>query len=222
MHSSPTSVPVLYSFRRCPYAIRARMALDVADVQLEHREVLLRDKPAAMLEASAKGTVPILVLPDGTVLEESLDVMRWALRVADPEGWLDEEASSIDLLEAVEQDFKPQLDGYKYGHRGTSEQEERCRDAGVVFLRRLEERLEQGHLLGPRRSLADVGTFPFVRQFAHHDRAFFTSLGIPRLEQWLDAFLSSERFARIMQKRAPWQPSETADCRQLVVQLPPG
>ena len=209
MPASPIGIPVLYSFRRCPYAIRARMALDAADVQLEHREVLLRDKPAAMLEASAKGTVPILALPGGTVLEESLDIMRWALRIADPEGWLEEEASSIELLEAVERDFKPLLDGYKYGHRGPPEQEARCRDEGVAFLRGLEERLEQGHLLGPRRSLADVASFPFVRQFAHHDREFFASLGLSRLEQWLDAFLSSERFTRIMQKRAPWRPPGT-------------
>lgn len=206
MENSPTPRPVLYSFRRCPYAIRARMALDIAQIRLEHREVLLRDKPDAMLAASPKGTVPILVRPDGTVLEQSLDIMRWALRTSDPEGWLEREAESIALLERVERDFKPQLDGYKYGHRGSPEQAEACREAGIAFLRGLEHRLADGHLLGARRSLADVGTFPFVRQFAHHDRAFFGSLGCSRLEQWLNSFLNSERFEQVMQKHAVWQP----------------
>ena len=203
--SKASCVPVLYSFRRCPYAIRARMALDASGVELEHREVLLRDKPKAMLEASPKGTVPVLVLSDGTVLEESLDVMIWALGQHDPEDWLAQRHASVAWLEELDREFKPRLDGYKYAHRSAPEEGDRCRDEGVAILERVDKKLSAGHLLGTRRTLADVGTFPFVRQFAHHDKAFFLSLGLKRLESWLQAFLESERFERVMAKRPVWQ-----------------
>lgn len=206
-----TAPPVLYTFRRCPYAIRARMALDAAGVLVEQREVLLRDKPAALLEASPKGTVPVLVLGDRSVLEESLDVMQWALENEDPEGWLEQREASIAWLERVERDFKPLLDGYKYGHRGPAGEEARCREEGVAWLWRLDERLEQGYVLGDRRRLADVGTFPFVRQFAHHDRGFFADLELGRVSRWLEDFLTSERFQRVMEKRSVWQPEAAGD-----------
>lgn len=205
MHTHP-SLPVLYTFRRCPYAIRARMTVDAAGVLVEQREVLLRDKPAALLEASPKGTVPVLVLNDGEVLEESLDVMQWALEKGDPEEWLMEREAALVWLDGVERDFKPRLDGYKYGHRGPAGEEARCREEGVAWLRKLDERLTRGHVLGAQRSLADVGTFPFVRQFAHHDRGFFDSLELTRLSPWLEDFLTSERFLRVMEKRSVWQP----------------
>lgn len=201
------AAPILYSFRRCPYAMRARMALDVSKIDVEHREVLLRDKPAAMLEASPKGTVPVLVLAE-SVIEQSLDLMLWALHQRDPEGWLSQEDQSISWLGRVETEFKPNLDGYKYGHRGALEDEKRCRDRAVAFLEGLETQLADGHALGNDRTLADVGSFPFVRQFAHHDREFFSSLGLRRIERWLSDFLESERFQRVMEKRPVWKPAE--------------
>ncbi len=207
METSPSSLrqaPILYSFRRCPYAIRARMAVDAAGTAVELREVLLRNKPQAMLEASPKGTVPVLVLPGGAVIDQSLDVMIWALRSADPENWLANETESVAWLDELDREFKPRLDGYKYAHRGTPAQERRCREEAVVLLRQFEQRLGHRHLLGADRTLADVGTFPFVRQFAHHDRDFFASLGLSRLEDWLEGFLSSQRFARVMLKRELW------------------
>ena len=203
--ANSSDLPVLYSFRRCPYAIRARMALDVAAVAVEVREVLLRDKPSAMLGASPKATVPVLVLPDESVIDESLDVMLWSLRCSDPENWLAREAESIAWLVEVEREFKPRLDGFKYGHRGSAERATECRNEAAVMLQGMETRLENGHLLGAARTLADAGTFPFVRQFAHHDRGFFASLGLQRLEGWLSDFLESERFARVMVKRDQWR-----------------
>ncbi len=208
-------LPILYSFRRCPYAIRARMAIDVAGVAVDHREILLRDKPQAMLDASPKGTVPVLVLTDqeskAEVLEESLDVMLWSLRQADPENWLANEAEAVAWLEQLDRTFKPRLDAYKYGHRGTPEVEAENRDEAVQLLRQYDARLAsatKAHLFGDQRTLADVGTFPFIRQFAHHNREFFTSLGLANLEHWLADFLDSERFARVMTKRPLWRPEE--------------
>ncbi len=207
MSDALRTLPILYTFRRCPYAIRARMAIDAAGVEVEEREVLLRDKPLAMLEASPKGTVPVLVLREGDVIDESLDVMRWALRHGDPEDWLAQEAEALVFLDTVERELKPRLDDYKYGHRGPAEEEERCRDEGVQLLQSYDSRLAcSGSLLGERPTLADVGTFPFVRQFAHHDRDFFASLGLERLSTWLARFLDGERFARVMQKQPVWQP----------------
>ncbi|MEM6705116.1 MAG: glutathione S-transferase N-terminal domain-containing protein [Acidobacteriota bacterium] len=207
----PSRTPILYTFRRCPYAIRARMAIDAAGVTVEAREVLLRDKPQVLLEASPKGTVPVLVLLDGSILEESLDVMQWALETRDPEDWLRDGAEAVHWLERVEREFKPRLDGYKYGHRGPAGEEERCRSEGAEWLRSLEGRLAQGHVLGAQRTLADVGTFPFVRQFVHHDRVFFANLELARVSAWLEDFLAGERFARVMTKHPVWQPEAATE-----------
>ena len=209
MTPTPELLPILYSFRRCPYAIRARMALEASGVSVEVREVLLRDKPQSMLDASPKGTVPVLVLDDGEVLDESLDVMLWALRQQDSENWLAGEGESVRWLAEIERDFKPRLDGYKYGHRGSPDLEERCRAEAVELLCGYNQRLVSGHLLGSERTLADVGTFPFVRQFAHHDREFFESLELANLDKWLRRFLESERFVRVMQKHDLWLPEDS-------------
>ncbi|WP_260483143.1 glutathione S-transferase [Sphingomicrobium flavum] len=196
------SVPILYSFRRCPYAMRARMALKASGVEVEHREILLRDKPPAMLEASPKGTVPVLVLPDGQVLEESLDVMHWALDQADPHGWLERKDDA--LIARIDGPFKHHLDRYKYAERhGTDATEHR--GAAMEIVGELEHRLAaRPFLCGDRWGMTDAAIMPFIRQFAAHDRTWFDAQPIPHLRQWLDAAIQSDIFTAIMHKHALW------------------
>ena len=198
---------VLYSFRRCPYAMRARMALVASGTACELREVKLSAKPAAMLEASPKGTVPVLVLADGTVVEESLAMMRWALAQSDPEGWLERDDPA--LIAANDGPFKHALDRYKYPNRYDHCDPLEHREKGLAFLQHLDARLGVGgQLCGGRRGLADVAMFPFVRQFANHDRDWFDAQPLPHLHVWLAGHLASPLFATIMQRETPWQPGD--------------
>ncbi|MEX0341283.1 MAG: glutathione S-transferase [Erythrobacter sp.] len=196
--------PILYSFRRCPYAMRARMALSVSGAQYEHREVVLRDKPPQMLEASPKGTVPVLVTEDGEVLEESLDLMRWALARNDPEGWLERDDPA--LVEANDGLFKHHLDRYKYATRYEDVDPEEHRSAAMEILRGLESRLAaSAYLCGDERGFADIAIFPFIRQFANADRAWFDAQDLPSLQAWLKRLIKSELFTGVMQKYPQWQ-----------------
>ena len=200
-------LPILYSFRRCPYAIRTRMALKYAGVQVELREILLRDKPLPMLTVSSKGTVPVLVLPDGAVLDESYDVMRWALAHHDPDHWWDStRASEIDtLIEQNDISFKAHLDHYKYADRHPEYSMEYYRSQAENFLEALESRLIAARfLLGESISFADVAIFPFIRQFASVDKAWFEPAPYPHLQNWLAHFLSSELFLSVMEKYPVW------------------
>ena len=198
--------PILYSFRRCPYAMRARLALWVSGTVCELREVKLANKPDAMLEASPKGTVPVLVLSDGTVIDESLDIMRWALARSDPEGWL--EGDDEGLLALMDGPFKHHLDRYKYPDRHNSDPVEH-RGAGLSILRDLDVRLSrQGQFCGDARTLADMASFPFIRQFANTDRKWFDAQPLPDLQSWLDGHLASDIFFAIMPKFAPWAPGD--------------
>lgn len=199
--------PILYSFRRCPYAMRARLALASAQIPCELREILLRDKPEAMLEASPKGTVPVVILPDGKVIDESLDIMLWALAKKDPEDWLRDQASALKLIEHSDGAFKTALDRYKYSTRYAGADRDTEREKASVFLRALNERLAQSRfLLGDQITLADMGIATFVRQFANVDRAWFDNEPWPNLIRWLEEFLASDRFSYIMVKHAVWQP----------------
>ena len=195
---------VLYSFRRCPYAMRARMALSVSGATYEQREVVLRAKPPEMLEASPKGTVPVLVLGNGEVLEESLDIMHWALARNDPEGWLDRQDE--DLLAANDGPFKHHLDRYKYSTRYADVDPEEHGAKAVECLRVLNERLSASpYLCGEQRGFADVAIFPFVRQFANADKAYFAAQGLSHVETWLNGLTGSDLFEGIMAKHDPWQ-----------------
>lgn len=195
-------IPVLYSFRRCPYAMRARLALHAAGTRYEHREIVLRDKAPAFLEASPKGTVPVLV--DGTtVIEESLDVMNWALARNDPEGWLD--APDDGLITRNDGPFKQALDRYKYPNRHDSDPIKE-RAIGLETLTQLDMRLAaHAHLTGDRPRLADIAIFPFIRQFANTDRGWFDAQPLPHLQRWLDHHLTHPRFDAIMAKFPKWQ-----------------
>ncbi|MCZ8136265.1 MAG: glutathione S-transferase [Porphyrobacter sp.] len=200
--------PVLYSFRRCPYAMRARMALWVAGVTVELREVKLAAKPPALLAASPKGTVPVMVLDDGadggSVIDQSLDIMRWALGQSDPEGWLAGEDAA--LIAANDGPFKHHLDRAKYPGRYEEDGITDHRAAALALLAPLETRLaEAPYLCGERRGLTDIALFPFIRQFAAIDPAWFAAQPLPRLQAWLPGLLAADLFAAVMPKFAPWK-----------------
>ncbi|MBO0332281.1 glutathione S-transferase [Sneathiella sp. CAU 1612] len=202
-------LPVLYSFRRCPYAMRARMAIAYSGVTVELRDILLKDKPKDMVAASPKATVPVLSLPDGSVLEESLDIMLWALTQNDPNRWLPEDTAKRDqifpLIEENDGPFKTSLDRYKYHVCFPEKPREAYRQEGEEFFEKLERNLsEHRYLVGDNITLADTAIFPFIRQFANSDTKWFDASPYPRLRHWLDDFLSSERFAYIMKKRPIW------------------
>ena len=205
------SAAVLYSFRRCPYAIRARLALAAAGLrpglELELREVALAAKPPELLAASAKGTVPVLVLPDGTVIDQSLAVMHWALQRADPEGWLDgDRTASAALLAENDGPFKHHLDRCKYPERYPGEPSADHRRVALAILRRWQARLTPGGgLLGARLSLADWALWPFVRQFRGADAAAFDAEpALGPLRQWLQGFEGSATLATVLEP--PWGP----------------
>ncbi|MDP9711177.1 UNVERIFIED_ORG: glutathione S-transferase [Pseudomonas fluorescens] len=191
----------LYSFRRCPYAMRARMALRYSGVPVEIVEVSLKAKPAQMLAISPKGTVPVLDA-DGQVIDESLEIMHWALAQNDPDNWLLGGDSRIaELIEANDQVFKIHLNRYKYAERYPEQPLEVYRAEGALFLQRLDELLEGcDYLLTAHPSLADIALLPFVRQFAHVDRDWFAQTPYVRLQAWLQRFLESELFTGIMKK----------------------
>jgi glutathione S-transferase len=191
----------LYSFRRCPYAMRARMVLRYSGVPVEIVEVSLKAKPAEMLAISPKGTVPVLDA-GGQVIDESLEIMRWALAQHDPQGWLlDGDSRIAELIEANDHGFKVQLNRYKYAERYPEQPMEVYRTEGALFLQRLDELLiDRDYLLADHPSLADIALLPFVRQFAHVDREWFAQTPYVRLQAWLQRFLESELFTSIMKK----------------------
>jgi glutathione S-transferase len=198
--------PVLYSFRRCPYAMRARLAIAVSSTACMLREVKLSAKPQAMLAASPKGTVPVLVLPDGNVIDESLDIMRWALAQRDPEAWLEGDDSA--LIARNDGPFKHDLDRYKYPERHGADPL-RHRAGGLEFLHELDSRLARTRqLCGPVRAMADAAIMPFVRQFAAVDREWFDDQPLHYLMGWLADHTSSALFNMIMPKVPPWSPGD--------------
>ena len=202
------SLPLLYSFRRCPYAMRARLGILFAEQQVELREIILKNKPPQMLAISPKGTVPVLQLTDGTVIEESREIMEWALAQKDPQGLLDAEAlhEANALIDKNDNEFKHWLDRYKYADRYLEMTQEEYRLQGEVFLQVLEKLLtKNSYLLGDKVTIADIGIMPFVRQFAHVDRDIFYSLPYPNLQRWLKHWLEHPIFLQVMTKYQPWQ-----------------
>ena len=201
--------PILYTFRRCPYAIRARMSLLASNLECTVREVHLRHKPQALLDASPKATVPVLAFPDGRVLEQSLDIMLHALHAHDPERWLEvDQQDTQALVEANDGAFKRALDGYKYPERKGGDRAEHHR-AALTHLWKLETRLtETTFLCGAHASYVDVAVFPFVRQFAAVDAGSFEAQPLPRLRAWLSLWVASPLFQRAMITLKPWQPGD--------------
>lgn len=201
--------PILYSFRRCPYAMRARMAIAYSGIDVELREVVLSNKPKSMLVYSPKATVPVLVLPDQTVIDESREIIRWALSIADPDNWLPQESAlkiAEQLIDKNDTSFKQALDKYKYHVRHPQQSVDVYRAEGEAFLKTLETRLsETKYLLGPQISMADVAIFPFVRQFAHVDKDWFAQTPYVKLQRWLEGFLQLALFEEVMRKHVPWK-----------------
>lgn len=198
----------LYSFRRCPYAMRARLGILFAKLQVELREIILKNKPPQMLAISPKGTVPVLQLLGGEVIEESREIMLWALAQDDPQGLLDAEVihQANALIDKNDNEFKHWLDRYKYADRYPEMTQEEYRQRGEVFLQVLEKQLAKNHyLMGERISIADIGIMPFVRQFAHVDREVFYSLPYPNLQRWLQHWLAHPVFIQAMTKYKLWQ-----------------
>lgn len=198
------SRPLLYTYRRCPYAMRARMALLQAGIEFDAHEIVLRSKPPEMLAASPKGTVPVLVLPGGRVIEESLDIMRWAWEGCDPaDGWWREDMPAHQALIALNDGpFKRLLDLYKYPERSENPDPLAHRDQALLcLLHPLEQRLAAAPYLGGETPCAaDLAVFPFVRQFRAVDPVWFDAQAIPAVQQWLQGWLQSALFNACMKK----------------------
>lgn len=186
--------------------MRARLALLVSGTACELRDIKLSAKPKAMLTASPKGTVPVLVLPDGAVIEQSIDIMRFALSKHDPESWL--KFDDAYLIAVNDGPFKHDLDRYKYPDRHDADGAVH-REAGLSFLRDLNARLAvSNQLCGATRGIVDVAIMPFVRQFASVDRDWFDVQELPHLKRWLAGHLASELFAAVMLRVEPWSPGD--------------
>lgn len=199
-------MPILYSYRRCPYAMRARMALTYSGIELEHREIDLRNKPQSMLLASPKGTVPVLCL-NGLVLDQSIEIMRWALEQSDPDGWLRvDHGLAQQWIEKNDGPFKLLLDQYKYLNRFPELQQSEVIDSAYKLMLELIELALQSHpfLLGSNLSWIDIAIFPFIRQFSMVDLQKFNALPIPQTKHWLNDLLESELFNSVMFKYPVW------------------
>ncbi|CAA0122019.1 Uncharacterised protein [BD1-7 clade bacterium] len=210
--SSPTrhmqDLPILYSFRRCPYAMRARLALFSSGEPFELREIVLRNKPEPMLLASPKGTVPVLI--DNTrVVDESLDIMLWALTKNDTDNWLPQDDSiekdtAMLWINECDNEFKPKLDRYKYFDRHEKDQQT-YREESLGFINKLNSALVTSPwLLGNSPTIADMAILPFIRQYANVDATWFENSEFSHVKRWLGEFLESEIFQRIMPKYPLW------------------
>lgn len=195
--------PILYSFRRCPYAMRARLAIASSGVRVELREILLRDKAPEFVATSPKATVPVLVADD--LLEESWDIMLWALKHQDPEGLMPDDLEAVAAQVAdLEENFKPHLDRTKYPNRYPDSDRDAHRALAEAYLAGLEAELAP-NLAGPKLGLRDLATLPFVRQYAFIDKPRFDAQPWPKLKLWLENFLASDRLAAIMAKNETWK-----------------
>ena len=207
-HKSKNNLPILYSFRRCPYAMRARMAIHISDQRCELREVLLRDKPPSMLEYSAKGTVPVLILQDGKVIDESLDVIDWALNLNDPDDWQrsKDKEKTKELIKINDGEFKYHLDRYKYSKRYDNEDPEFHRKKCLKFIESINNELNNSeYIFDDNISYADIVLLPFIRQFRIADIEWFDSLPYDNLKKWLSSFLGSSLLNSIMKKYDLWK-----------------
>ncbi len=200
-------LPILYSFRRCPYAIRARMAIRSSGIAVEIREIALRNKPEQLKRLSVDGTIPVLQMTNGEVLQESLDIMKWALRENDPINLMrDEFKSHTDKLIVInDHEFKSHLDKYKYSVRYPEHSQSTYRDRCCFFLETLERLLNKNqYLMSERLTLADLAIFPFIRQFASVDKKWFDSAGYNQVLRWYTVLMESSLFSESMDKLPLW------------------
>lgn len=210
MADTSNSYPVLYSLQNCPYAMRARLALLLSEQTIIIRAITLKDKPQHMLEVSPKGTVPVLILADGSVLQESIDIMLWALRQNDPHHLLSQDEAQylqiIELIERGDNEFKHPLEQYRAAKRYHKDTEQYWRQQCEVFIAELEQRLEKtDYFVGHQLSLADYAFIPFMRQFGRVDRKWFAQAPYPKVKAWLTMQLQSRLYAKMMTKHKLWQ-----------------
>lgn len=210
-----TALPVLYSLRNCPYAMRARMAIFKSKQPVLLRDLVLSNKPEEMLIASPKGTVPVVVLENGRVIEESLDVMLWALSDSDPDNLMrnqsvnsaniDVQSKMLHLINEFDSQFKTCLEQYKCAKRYQETNITQCREACEFYIQQLEERLTQhSFLMSDQESLADIALLPFIRQFARVERQWYLQSPYPKVRQWLNNYLQSPMFSKVMAKHPLW------------------
>jgi len=207
-HKLKNNLPILYSFRRCPYAMRARMAIHISSQKCEIREVLLRDKPPSMLEYSSKGTVPVLVLQSGEVIDESLDVIDWALNLNDPDNWQrsKDNEKTKELIKINDGEFKYHLDRYKYSKRYDNEDPEFHRKKCLSFIEKVNSELQNSkYIFDDAISYIDISLLPFIRQFRIADNEWFDELPYENVKSWLSNFLNSELLESIMSKHDLWK-----------------
>ena len=207
-HKLKNNLPILYSFRRCPYAMRARMAIHISSQKCEIREVLLRDKPPSMLEYSSKGTVPVLVLQSGEVIDESLDVIDWALNLNDPYNWQrsKDNEKTKELIKINDGEFKHHLDRYKYSKRYDNEDPEFHRKKCLSFIEKVNSELQNSkYIFDDAISYIDISLLPFIRQFRIADNEWFDELPYENVKSWLSNFLNSELLKSIMYKYDLWK-----------------
>lgn len=200
---------ILYSFRRCPYAMRARFALAYSNIKCEVREVDLKNKPSELLEISPKGTVPVLLLRGGEIIDESVDIINYAININDPDGWSNFDCDDIkSIIDKNDNEFAPSLRKYKYHDRYEESQGFYLKKAEEAFLIFLEEQLQKNpYVLGSAMSIADVAIFPFIRQFAMVNQAWFDQSSYINIKRWLDIFLNNPIYAKIMEKHSPYRAS---------------
>jgi len=204
------TLPILYSLRNCPYAMRARIAIFKAKQTVYLRDLVLSNKPSEMMKASPKGTVPVLVLANGTVIEESLEVMLWAFQQADPDNLMhnhinNAQSDMLMLINEFDTDFKTALEQYKcakrYQEKNIIQQRELCQQ----YLERLEQRLTKHlFLMSDKESLADIALLPFIRQFAKVERQWYLQSPYPNVRQWLNNYLQSPMFTKVMATHPLW------------------
>ena len=207
--------PILYTFRRCPYCMRAHMALKNSGIRVELREVKLSDMPEEALAISPHETVPVLALTDGTSIDESWDIVKWALSQNDKDNWLGENNEFLldaeILIETNDYSFKTDLDHYKYAEQYPEHSKEHYREKCEEFIEELEDMLtENSYLLADQLTLADIGVFPFIRQFSLVDTEWFDQAPYPKVRKWLSEIIDSELFQDIFKKHELWKAGDTA------------
>lgn len=207
--------PVLYSFRRCPYCMRAHMALKNSAIKVELREVDLNDMPQEALAVSAKATVPLLVFSDGSFIDESWDIVKWAVAQNDPDNWSGEHDEYLldaeMLVETNDFSFKEDLDHYKYADQYPEQTEEEYRQACEEFIEELEDMLaDNDYLLGNQMTLADIGVFPFIRQFSLVDKGWFEQSPYNKVKHWLFTIINTPLFQQVFAKHSLWQKGDQA------------
>lgn len=212
------ALPVLYSLRNCPYAMRARLAIYAAKQQVQLRDLVLSNKPAEMLAVSPKGTVPVLVTASNQVIDESLAIMQWAFSQSDPDDYLDSKtpnalAEMLAAIEIFDHEFKGHLEKYRCSKRYHEPSLIADRQQCERYLASLELRLCQyQYLMSDKPSLADLALMPFIRQFARVERQWYLQAPYPKLRQWLNGYLQSRMFSKVMEQHPLW-----LDAKQVVI-----